>query len=351
MRLLLVLLAVIALGVVEAPRAVAHEADYYLLDKPPKVLGGVRVYAEIEALWIERDRTNNTHVSYFDPPPLFGPDRRSVIETDDVIDDDEEIGGRVAFGLRFDEASALEIVGMAWGHERSETVRDIGGDRLEPVFAPSSLPNNAVPNFRQAEIHDLEFDSELYGAQLNYRHTLDVGSAHVRLLAGLGSFRLTEDLTFNTVGEIPATAADLGRYKVETRNTLYGGQVGLDARVPLGLDWLGLELFGSAGGYANQAKSIIQLFDAQAGPAGSVRQSREEWNPAGIFELAAFLRVRLHRGVWLSGGYRGTYLLGVALAPDQLARSGQVSDFFGNAFDDDGHTLFHGPSVKLGVEF
>jgi len=320
--------------------------------------GGLHVYTDVEVIYFERDHTNNADVGLLDPAP--GGSTRVVLQTDDVVDDDEELGGRAVLGVRFTERDAIEIAGMGFDHHRSATVRSPTQELL-PVFRDAAggsgsflVGNNG--DFENAALYDLEFDSDFYSGELNWRryHRVPGTGYSFRLLAGLRAARLEEDLTFIAWAQnppVPATRGGgaVGVYRIQTRNTLAGAHLGAEARVDLFGDRVFLDLFGSAGGYANQAK-VITEFVGSSVPNG-VRQSRDEWNPAGMFEGSAHLRFRVHGGWRVALGYRALYLMGIAVAPDQFTRSAFDSDFFGNSFDDDGHTLFHGPSFQVGYQF
>lgn len=309
-----------------------------------------RFYTDWELLYVERDRTPDVEVSFFSrvPDPAF----REVLSTDAVVDDDEEFGGRGVIGVRLNERSAVEAVFMGWGHERSAHVSG-GADYfafeypdLDLMGAGGILGDNG---FDFALAHDLDYDEDFYNGELNYRHLLFVDGVdyHFNLLAGIRAIRLEEDLDFKSIDGIPL--GQIGTYNISTRNTLIGGQVGVETFVPLWGDRLDFDLYGTLGGYANQATVYIDYFDSLSGD--TARQSRTEWGPAGVFEAAATFTLRVYRGVKIKGGYRAVYLVNIAAAPDQFARSGSFGDFFGNSFDDDGNTVFHGPSLGVTVDF
>jgi len=305
-----------------------------------------RFYTGLELLYVERDRTPDVEVSF--------EGLREVLSTDAVVDDDEEFGGRGVLGFRLDGTSAIEAVYMGWGHEESKTKRRPVMGNLFAFEAPDAM---AFPDesFDGAAVHDLEYDSILHSAELNYRHGLEVDGADYRfnLLAGIRALRLEEDLSLDSWDSpllvTPPPASQIGQYDIATRNTLVGGQLGVETFIPLWDDWLDFDAYFAAGGYANQAKVFIDYFDGASGT--QIRQSRSEWDPAGVLEAALHFKVRLWRGVRMNLGYRAVYLINIAAAPDQFSRSGSGGDFFGNSFDNDGKTVFHGPSIGLGVDF
>lgn len=349
------LLGFLALALLAIP---AHAGDYG--EAHDEWTGGLHFYTDAEVIFFERSQNNNADVSLLEPAPGGGV--RVVLQTDDVVDDDEELGGRGVLGVRFSETDAVEIVGMGFDHHRSATVRSPGED-LDPVFRDESadgsqflVNNNVNGDFEAAALHDLEFDSDFYSGELNWRryHQVPGTGYSFRLLAGIRAARLEEDLTFISWDDnppVPRTRGGgaVGVYRIQTRNTLAGGHVGVESRVDLFGERVFLDLFASAGGYANQAKVISEFISDQTGRP--VRQRRTEWNPAGIFEGSAHLRFRVWGGWRMAFGYRAIYLMGIAVAPDQFTRSAFDSDFFGNSFDDDGHTLFHGPSFQVGYQF
>jgi hypothetical protein len=310
-----------------------------------------RFYTDWELLYVERDRTPDVEVSFFSrvPDPAF----REALSTDAVVDDDEEFGGRGVIGFRLDERSAIEAVFMGWGHERSAHVSG-GADYF--AFEYPDLDNMGVGTpvlgdngFDFALAHDLDYDEDFYNGELNYRHRLEVDGADYsfNLLAGIRAIRLEEDLDFKSIDGIPF--GEIGTYNIATRNTLIGGQLGVEGLVPLWGDRLELDLYLAGGGYANQATVYSDYFDSLSGD--TARQSQTEWDPAGVFETAAHFTIRVYRGVQIKAGYRAVYLVNIAAAPDQFARSGSYGDFFENSFENDGATIFHGPSLGVTVDF
>jgi len=304
-----------------------------------------RFYTEVELLYIERDHSPSVEVTFSDST------NRELLDTDAVVDDDEEFGGRAVLGFRLNRTSSIEAVYMGWGHERSRAAYSVVDEDLNAFEFPE-LTAIDDESFDDAAVHDLAYDEDFHSAELNYRHALEVDGADYRfnLLAGIRAIRLEEDLQLTSFDELPVGCC-VGTHNIAARNTLAGLQLGVETFVPLWEDRLDLDLLGVAGGYANQAKVRIDFQNLDGGPPTRYRASRSEWSPAGVFEAAAHLRVRLWPGVRMKLGYRAVYLVNIAQAPDQFARSGAASDFFGNNYDDDGHAVFHGPSIALGVDF
>jgi hypothetical protein len=309
-----------------------------------------RFYTEWELLYVERDRSPDVEVGYFNADgSLAGVPSREVLSTDEVVDDDEHFGGRALFGVRLNERSSVEIAFAGWGHSRSATERD-PGENLDAFEFPEFPLDDG--EFNDAAVFDLDYDSDFYSGELNYRHALAVDEADYRftLLAGVRALRLEEDLDFTSWDEIPFDPTSFGTYNIATRNTLIGGQVGIETHVPLWEERVVFDLYGVAGGYANLANVYINYADVDSDPL-LFRQSRKEWDPAGVFEGAAHFTFRIWRGVRVRAGYRVIYLVNIAAAPDQFPRTGATSDVFGNTFDNDGATVFHGPSLAVNVDF
>ncbi len=317
-----------------------------------------RFYTDWELLYVERDGTPSVEVGFSDPtPPTPSASFREILDTDDVVDDDEEFGGRGVLGIRLDERSSIELVFTGFGHDRDTRRRDIS----DTLFAFENPDAGALAgiddnNFDAAVQFDLEYDSEFYSGEINYRRMFEVDGADYRfnLLAGIRAVRLEEDLNFFSIDDdvagVPVAANGFGRYDVETRNSLIGVQLGVETEIPLVEDLVDFDLYAVGGAFANRADGRNEFADIDATPV-TFRQSRSEWDDAGLIEGAAHLTVRLFRGIELKMGYRAIYLINVATAPDQFPRSGSAGDFFGNNYDNDGKTLFHGPSLGLKVAF
>jgi len=352
-------IALSAALVLLVPGASAADYDYLRDDGTIRY----RFYTDWELLYVERDRSPDVEVGFLNPGDpaesstigMPNPGFREILGTDDVVDDDEHFGGRALLGMRLTENSAVEVVFMGWGHDRSATVRDAGPVATGQDLFAFEFPDASGPltddSFDSAAVFDLDYDSDFYNGELNYRHRVNVEGAdyHFNLLAGLRALRLEEDLDFTSLDELPLGPNGLGTYNISTRNTMIGAQVGVETFVPLWEDRLDFDLYAVAGGYANQANSYINFFDSGSGTTS--RQSRIEWDSAGVFEAAAHFTLRVWRGVRVRGGYRAVYLVNIAAAPDQFARTGGPGDFFGNSFDNDATTVFHGPSLGVSVDF
>lgn len=321
-----------------------------------------RFYTDWELLYVERDGTQSVEFVYEDrlAPPVGSAAFRDVLDGDDVVDDDEELGGRGVIGLRLNPTSAIEVVATGFTHGRSAQVRRPAAMDLFAFEAPDPQTLGSPINdfaFDAASAFDLDYDSEFYSGEINYRHAFQVEGADYRFnfLAGVRALRLEEDLRLTSTK--PGTFGilsfvDVGNYDIATRNTLIGAQLGGEAIIPLLDDRLEFDLYGVGGMYANRS-DVRSTFQSRTFLFGtsSHQDSRSEWDEAGVIEAAAHFTVRLYRGLELKMGYRAIYLLDVAAAPDQFPRSGAPSDFFGNAYDDDAKTIFHGPSLGLKVVF
>jgi len=313
-----------------------------------------RFYTGGELLYMERDGTPDVEVTHnirsqcCALPPIV----TEVIGTDDVIDDDEEFGGRLFLGMRLNRSSAVEAVYMGWGHSRSTSAFSPFEDLNAFEFPDAS--SFADGAFDDAAVHDLEFDSEFHSGEINYRHAVQVDGADYRfnLLAGLRGIRLEENLDLTSWDSVlfgtPPPAFIIGEYDISTRNTLIGAQVGVETFVPLWADRLDLDLYFVAGGYANQTNIYVDSFEGNSGTRG--RQSEIDWEPAAVIESAIHLNVRLWRGVKMTLGYRAIYINNIAAAAEQFPRSGSPGDTNKN-FDVSSDTVFHGASLGLGIDF
>jgi hypothetical protein len=201
-----------------------------------------------------------------------------------------------------------------------------------------------VNNFFAADEVDIEYQSDLHSAEANLVHCCCYYDRCGRgtSLEWLGGFRYV-----NLNEEIGITADDsaesTSQYSVETRNRLYGAQIGARLRrCHRRWNW---ETTGKAGLYGNDMEQIqspiidfpdFEYRSGQGSDDGGVAFVGD-LNFTGIYQLNPVWGFRL--------GYNLFWIEGVALAPDQLDFTNTTGS--GTDLEGDGGVFLHGVSVGL----
>jgi hypothetical protein len=191
---------------------------------------------------------------------------------------------------------------------------------IGPVTGPDGrvdwLVMTAPGNFVQPQESDDQamtwsYSSRLYNAEVNLRRTPWRG---VTLLAGFRWVNLTEELEGILV---PPTEHGRGSFwDAQTKNNLYGLQIGADARL--------LE----RGCFSIDGVLKAGLFDNHVDEATSVRMLRLQFGAENSTDHCAFLgqlgvqgRCQVTPRLALKAGYEAIWLEGVALAPGQISET------------------------------
>lgn len=214
------------------------------------------------------------------------------------------------------------------------------------AFSPFTQSDKLIgpPGFDQSIGYS--YSSRLNNGELNLRAPVaDIGSWTRDNLMGFRymqfneSFHLTGQDAFFNLAETLDT---------HTSNALVGGQFGtalrrrwIGARAPYGLD---AGLTAKGGVFANFVGSQFTNVNSTPLTTGFPRgfvpitRSTTSTNLAGVLDVSAIATYRLNANVAVRGGYQALYLMGVALASQQLA-----------GFSHTGYVFLHGPSA--GIEF
>ena len=202
-----------------------------------------------------------------------------------------------------------------------------------PSTATSLQINAATPIFAPDVTALLgDYETALSSVELNYHHWI---APYATGVIGLRYATLDDDLTIL----IDSTPEDF-IYDVDTRNDLYGLQIGLLGGPRLG--WTGLILTADArvGVYANDLRQRSSLDTGAV--VLRVRESAE--NISWLAEAHARAELPITRHVSIRGGYSVYWIDQVAIASDQLLRS----DFFtGTGKSKKGAALFHGALIAV----
>jgi hypothetical protein len=221
-------------------------------------------------------------------------------------------GPRLGLTHHGDDGSDLEVSYFqidGWG-----SAKGIG-----PILSDGQtdwLVMRAPGNFLQTQqSHDQmmawDYASRLYNAEMNVRwHPWP----RVTVLAGFRWVNLTEELEGIL---IPPTPHGTGSFwDAQTKNNLYGLQIGADARF--------LEL----GRFSIDGLLKAGIFDNHADAAALVRMERIQFGesdtadyPAFLGELGVRCEYRVTPRLSLKAGYQAIWLQGVALAPGQISET------------------------------
>ncbi|MEQ8210849.1 MAG: hypothetical protein RH917_13565 [Lacipirellulaceae bacterium] len=263
----------------------------------------------------------------------------------DAMSTDYEPGWRISGRLDLGPLSVFEAtyMGLTDIDVNNRVVSSVVTEQLLGVstpnflFTPASADASAVliPALDAAEVHDLNFQSELHSSELTYRrywvgHNPRFSGTY---LLGARYVRNTQDFTFAASG---GTAG--GAVNWNSENDLVGAQFGGDM-------WIGLRqglrfgLEGKSGIYNNRFKfSNTNTFGA--GSAAS-----EGNQIAYIGEFGAQMVADIWPSVSLKGGYQVLYMNSLV----NVANNIDGVDFVTNAVNTQGDALYHG--FNAGLEY
>lgn len=293
-------------------------------------------YIVMEGLMMQRDNAaaNNPLVL------TTGTQVPSTVFSTGDLNFDLASGFRIYGGHRFNECWAIEAgyFGL-WGPTATASVIE-----ANQLLIPGDL-GLAVNNFGFADRVDLEYTSQIQGAEANAVLCTTCGDCcdrycqSIEWIGGVRYLSLTERFSLTSYDSLESVST----YQTHTQNNLYGGQAG--ARIHRCYGRFSLEGTGKAGAYynyANQAQDAITDF-----PSFLIRDHRSasdekiafvgELSLTGIYQLNC---------VWgLRAGYNLMWVEGVALAPDQLDFTNTQTS--GTAINLDGSLFVHGLSAGL----
>jgi len=256
------------------------------------------------APWIENP--NGSVDCDFVPPPPPDP-RRYVTAADSVFlfrDDPDLVAFGSAFGAEFTDTNGIDM-GVTPRLQVLVPIDEVW-DFEANGFGIDSWHVTADYDLAGGESGALDFNSQLYSAELNFRHnTRD----WLKLLWGFRFLEFSEiiDFTAPSVG-LPAA------WHFDTQNFFYGGQIGAD--VGLVSLWERVQLTGvvKGGVYDNHAD---WLHEVQTVGATSTFENQFD-EVAFMGEVSFALTVRCSEHSALRGGYQWMWLEDVVQAVDSF---------------------------------
>ncbi|MDC0936030.1 BBP7 family outer membrane beta-barrel protein [Pirellulales bacterium] len=280
-------------------------------------------YASAEAIFLRRDNDSRDQAVV-----LNGGSNQTLITTGQ-LNFDAEPGVRFRLGRALGEHTSVEgsYFGIyEWGHAATAT----GNNDLR-------LPGDialATFDFLDADIMRVSYKSEIHSVETTLVHTF----SRVDVLAGFRYFQLNDDFNVNSEDFVNGVSD----YSIASRNSLYGGQLGL--RLKHKGELISLRCTTKAGVYGVDAeqRSFLADFDntfvlRDTHAAGGDVAFIGEVNLDAVLALTDCVR--------LIAGYNLMWLEGVALAPDQLDFTDTPTS--GTALNHSGGVFFYGANVGL----
>ncbi len=239
---------------------------------------------------------------------------------------------------------------------------DSFGDRLNLLNQPppDGLGNDTFAisqAFLLSYQSQIDYSANLYNFEVNYQRKLaEPNNFQPSLLFGLRYISAPEKFNLATFGaaafpEQNLAAYPRGDYNVETRNNLFGLQIGGNANIGVSRNFsVGLQL--KAGVFANSAHqtSTISAFDFDTGELlERIKGDQGGWGISPVLEGNLAANWQVSQNISLTAGFNLVYLYGLALAPRQLRDFAETGEF--GSLDLNGDTFYYGPSVGIKVVF
>ncbi|MDZ7736232.1 MAG: hypothetical protein U5P41_09130 [Gammaproteobacteria bacterium] len=273
-----------------------------------------------------------------------------VLEADDT-DFDLEPGAGLQIGHRSDNGNEYLAGFTYYGNwDATRRVQDADED-IDPLNELADEDSDWTDAFE----HSIDYESDLWGAEVMMRPAAlrhSHGNLGLDIGVGISHINLEEDFNWNTIDEEGDAPGDNGNsnYRIETQNHLFG--VFGELRVTQGLtDNVSINGTARGGMYANFAEqqSVFENDGVRIG-----RGSNDEVETAGVFDGRIALAFTPMTNASINVGYRGMYLTGVALAPEQVTFGDEDT---GSALNNrlsglnTGNMWLHGPFATFNMRF
>lgn len=223
----------------------------------------------------------------------------------------------------------LDIRYLSLQHDSANRSAAVTTTLLNPLRINNSVPT-FVPNVSTVAAN---YDSSIRSGELNFWRP---ASENITFQLGFRYLELDEQLHTDLLGSAPPAS-----YSTATRNRLYGGQLGADAKL-LGFDKLRVDAFGKAGIYLNRSGQGTLLTNGviaqSAGGQADKTSFVGETGLMGSYQVTPCWSIR--------GGYQLLWVSSAALASDQTPATNLLT---GTGLDSSGDAFYHGG--MLGIEF
>jgi hypothetical protein len=290
-----------------------------------------------EALWIDRD---TPRAGFVFSGLGVAPDLNT-----DSLDFDAELGYRAA-------------VERSLGCGTVEVVYFQVADELNTRFdAFGSVPLPGGGNFTM--FHEMIYESTLYNGEINLWRPLPFGFKRLQASWMPGGFRhvnIGEDFVYNaifpderpTLGIPPGGPISSLSSVIQTRNQLYGYQIGLWTMLPL-TPYLGASFEGKAGVFGNSAEQETEtaFFRGDGTTIVAAAEHEVEGQEAFVGEINVAGTYRVNDNVSIYAAWQALWVSGLALAPEHADRTAGVF-FTGPVLRTDGSVFYN--ILRAGVD-
>lgn len=259
---------------------------------------------------------NHTLVKNSDKPhnPCHPCEGTEVMDNKDLVN---EMGFEPGFrvGGIYTESPQMSIEAnflylQPWHGEK--TVK--GNQSLKFPFSHNDYTHDYIQASEARGCYEMHF----WDLELNYwRHFTPRYVDYFSLsgIAGLRYFHWNEE--FKLAMTRPKDTSD---YKIDTKNDLFGAQLGLNFQMNP-MRWLSWEFTAKVGGMANRAKQKTLLRDYNN--TLQLRNfERQKWEVGVFADVAALVGFQFKKHLNLHLGYQVLFFSGLALAPEQINKSG-----------------------------
>jgi len=264
----------------------------------------VTAYVNIDAIFWTRSMPGA-------PLMINGGTGQAIASTSNTLDFNVGAGPALTVGGRFDDVLGIEAsyFGIYDWKARGTSVLTAGNAATADV----PFPNLPALAFDPGDYQTYEYQSDLTSVELNMRADL---TDRFNLLWGFRYLNLDETLR-GTLYE--STNAVFGSYGIQTRNNLFGFQIG-GQRTFFLTDFWTLSLHGKVGVFGNAAEQTTSgtFLDGGTLPA---QRSASDARASIVSQLGLQTAVQLSRHIAIRGGYQVFYANHLALAPNQITTS------------------------------
>lgn len=303
------------------------------------------------------------------PFQTLGPDGNVVLGTND-FDAEFNGGARVTVGRSLGDWYRLEgswLGSFQWSDEvavRNLDQYDLNGDgaldagtsgNLYSPFSGFGTPGvnpTGVLGLDFNRFASIQFSSEFNSVELNVRrrlHTHHRGKVRgeAAALVGLRYMNVTEDFSYLTASNVPAVLGSVNDVNVQTRNDLFGFQLGYLAQLLVAdRAWIDVDLKGAI--FGNRAEQSTVYTNTNNVGVTTVFPGRADGNrTAFLGDLSVVFNYQCAPSWTFRVGYNAIGLTGVALGHENFNSDVNILQLGPAAIDHSGSVVYHGPTIGL----